>query len=98
MNESIKITGTELRAILDEYKFDPDVMCDDPQKVRVAKMALERIGESDRIIYCLYLDQESSRKVGKLLGVSHSTILKQLQRIKAEILYQIMIINEELED
>ena len=98
MSSEIKITGAELRAIMDEYKFNDDVMCDDPQKVRVAKMALQKISESDRIIYCLYLDQQSSRKVGKILGVSHSTILKQLQRIRQELLYQIMSIDEELED
>lgn len=98
MSSEIKITGAELRAIMDEYKFNDDVMCDDPQKVRVAKMALQKISESDRIIYCLYLDQQSSRKVGKILGVSHSTILKQLQRIRQELLYQIMSIDEDLED
>jgi DNA-directed RNA polymerase specialized sigma subunit len=98
MSSEIKITGTELRAIMDEYKFNDDVMCDDSQKVRVAKMALQKISESDRIIYCLYLDQQSSRKVGKILGVSHSTILKQLQRIRQELLYQIMSIDEDLED
>lgn len=91
MNEpQPKITGKELRSILGEYEYNDDVMCEDTAKVRAAKKALQNISESDRIIYCLYLDQQSSRKVGKLLGVSHSTILKQLQRIKAELLYQIM--------
>ena len=50
------------------------------------KWALSKIPDADRIIYCLWLDLESSRKVGKILGVSHSTILKELKRIKNEIL------------
>ena len=98
MENKIKITGKELRAIMSEYEYNEDIMCDDSQKVRVAKMALSKLPESDRIIYTLYLDRQSSRAVGQILGVSHSTVLKQLQRIKQEILYQIMILNEDLED
>lgn len=96
----IGITGNELRGIMSDYAFNDDIMCEDPQKVRVAKIALSRLNESDRIIFCLALDQESSRKVGKILGVSHSTVLKQLKRIRRELLYQVMEVlkTEDLED
>lgn len=101
--EKTKITGTELRAIMAEYAYDPDDIFDnDSQKVRIAKMALQRLSEADRILFCLCLDRGSSRAVGKLLGCSHSTVLKQIQRIKQDITYHIFNIlketNETLED
>ncbi len=100
MAEQPKITGKELRGILAEYAYDDDIMNDEPQKVRVTKMALSRLPDADRIIFCLALDKESSREVGKILGCSHSTVLKQLQRIKKDIVYNIMQIlqDEPLED
>lgn len=97
---NIKITPKELKDILKEYEFNDDIMCEDSQKVRIAKMALSRINESDRIIWCLALEKQSSREVGKILGCSHSLVLKQLKKIKEEILYHIMEIlrTEDLED
>ena len=95
-----RITGKELRDIMADYALDDDIMTTEPQRVRVAKMALSRISEADRIIFCLALDKQSSREVGRILGVSHSTVLKQLQRIKKELLYQVMEVlkTEDLED
>lgn len=98
--EKVNITGNELRAIMSEYAYNPDPMIEDSQKVRLAKMALAKLNEPDRIIWCLYMDKESSREVGKILGCSHSTVLKQLQKIKKDIMYNIMELskNEPMED
>lgn len=85
---------------MSEYAYNPDPMIEDSQKVRLAKMALAKLNEPDRIIWCLYMDKESSREVGKILGCSHSTVLKQLQKIKKDIMYNIMELskNEPMED
>ena len=100
METNINITPKELRDIMDEYKFNPDPMVTDSQKVRIAKMALARINEPDRIIFCLALDKESSREVGKILGCSHSTVLKQLAKIRKDLMREVMLImeHEDLED
>jgi DNA-directed RNA polymerase specialized sigma subunit len=84
--DTIKISANELKEILKEYEYEDNVMTEDDPRVTSIKWALSQIPDADRIIYCLWLDQESSRKVGKILGVSHSTILKELKRIKNEIL------------
>lgn len=84
--DTIKISPTELKAILKEYSYEEDIFTEDDPRVQTVKWALSQIPDADRIIFCLWLDQESSRKVGKILGVSHSTILKELKRIKKEIL------------
>ena len=89
--EKIDINPDELRAIMVEYEYNPDVMCDDDERVILVKRALTKISKPDKILFCLYMDQGSSRKVGKILGVSHSAILKEIKRIKGEIRYQIMI-------
>ena len=84
--DTIKISPPELKAILKEYSYEEDIFTEDDPRVQTVKWALSQIPDADRIIFCLWLDQESSRKVGKILGVSHSTILKELKRIKKEIL------------
>lgn len=97
---NVNITAKEIKDILEDYKYDPDIMNDDPQKVRLAKMAIAKLSGPDRIIWCLAMDKQSSREVGKILGCSHSTVLKQLQKIKMEIMYHIMTFakTEPLED
>ena len=82
----LRIAPNELRKIIDEYRPDDDIMRDDDDRVYQIKKALWQLSEPEKIIFCLYLDQRSSRKVGKLLGVSHSTILNEIKIIKAKIL------------
>ena len=91
---TIEIDPNELKAIMDEYEYKPDVMTKDDVRVIKIKKALGKLDVPDRVIFCLYMDLGASRKVGKVLGVSHSTILKEINRIKMEIRYQVMIDNE----
>ena len=91
MEQKIEITPSELRAIMKEYEYDPDIMCEDDERVIKIKRALQKLQDSDRILWCLYMDLGASRKVGSVLHVSHSTVLKEINRIKMEIRYQMMI-------
>lgn len=91
---TIEIDPNELKAIMAEYEYKPDVMTKDDVRVIKIKKALGKLDVPDRVIFCLYMDLGASRKVGKVLGVSHSTILKEINRIKMEIRYQVMIDNE----
>ena len=84
--ETIRISASELKDILKEYEYEENIFTLDDPRVVAIKWALSKIPDADRILYCLWLDLESSRKVGRILGVSHSTILKELKRIKNEIL------------
>lgn len=88
--ELLNIKPEELRAILKEYEYNDDIMCDDDERVRAIKKALTKLTVADRTLFVLYMDLGASRKVGKVLGVSHSTILKEINRIKMEIRYQMM--------
>lgn len=92
--QTLKISPEELRAIMKEYEYDDDVMNDEDERVRKVKRAMTKLQMADRIIWVLYMELGASRKVGRVLGVSHSTILKEVNRIKREIRYQIMIDDE----
>lgn len=88
--EPIQIKPEELRAILADYQYDDDIMNDDDERVLEIKKAISRLSEPDRIIFCLYIDIGSSRKLGRILGVSRSTVLKEIARIKLEIRHLMM--------
>ena len=82
----IKITPDELHAIMKEYEYDPDPMNDEDERSLAIKKAMTKLLESERIIFCLYMELGSSRKLGRLLGgISHSTVLKEINRIKEKI-------------
>ena len=82
----IGIDKEQLKQIMADYKFDDDIMCEDDEKVRDIKYALQQLPEADRIIFILQTDIQSQRKVGNILGVSHTAIGKECKRIKAKIL------------
>lgn len=84
------INPEELKAILADYKYNDDIMCDDDERVLAVKKAISKLNDPDRIIFCLYMDLGGSRKVGKVLGVSRTTVLKEINRIKMEIRYLMM--------
>lgn len=84
------INPEELKAILADYKYNDDIMCDDDERVLAIKKAISKLNDPDRIIFCLYMDLGGSRKVGKVLGVSRTTVLKEINRIKMEIRYLMM--------
>lgn len=82
----ITLTSSELRAIMAEYAYEESIFNDEDDKATKVKKALSKINEADRILYCLYLEYGSSRKVGKILGCSRTTILKLVTKIRQEII------------
>lgn len=82
----IGINKDQLKLIMADYKFDDDVMCEDDDRVRDIKYALTKLPEADRVIFILQTDIQSQRKVGDILGVSHTAIGKECKRIREKIL------------
>ena len=77
-------TYKDIRA---DYVFNPDIMNDEPERVRLVKYIVqERLNQVDRTLIILYADCQSYRKLGKRLGLSHTTIRGEIVRIKAEII------------
>lgn len=85
MNE--KEVVRDYKSIREDYKFNPDIFNDEPEKVaRVKYIINNRLNQVDRTLIILYADCQSYRKLGKRLGLSHTTIRGEIMRIKAEIL------------
>lgn len=79
----ISITKNELKNIMEQ--FNPDMLTDSEEIYRY-KEAIQNLEKSDAIIFSLYAELASERKVAELLGVSITPIHKTLTRIKKEIL------------
>ena len=79
----IDIKPQELRNIMEQFKPDP---LRDNEKFYRYKEAMEHLERSDQIIFSLYAELESERKVADLLGVSRSPIHKIITKIRKEIL------------
>lgn len=85
MNE--KEIVRDYKTIREDYTFNPDIFNDEPEKVaRVKYIINKRLNQVDRTLIILYTDCQSYRKLGKRLGLSHTTIRGEIMRIKAEIL------------
>lgn len=76
---------SNLNKVMDGYKPDESIWRDYDDDMLLLKRALDNLSDADRIIFVLYAEYGSLRKVGKQLGVSHSIIYKNISRIKKEI-------------
>lgn len=82
-----QLTPKDVRDILEDYAYDDDIMNNEDERTLAIKEAMTHLPVADRIIFCLYLELGSSRTLGKFLGgISHSTILKEIKRIRQTIL------------
>ena len=79
---TIEITKAELKNIMEQ--FEPDLIRDNEETYRY-KEAIQTLEKSDQIIFSLYAELESERKVAELLGVSRSPIHKIIAKIRKEI-------------
>lgn len=81
-----------IQKIEEEYKPDLTIWNEDDEDMTLLKKTLMKLNESDRIIMLLYAETQSLREVGKMLGVSHTIIFKEIKRIKKEM-YDIFKLN-----
>lgn len=79
---TIEVTKEEIRNIMEQ--FEPDVLMD-TEEAYAYKKAIKTLDKSDQIIFALYAELESERKVAELLGVSRSPIHKILSKIREQI-------------
>lgn len=87
--EKINITPKELRAICKEYEYDEQahLLLDEGEDERphLIKKAMTNLDQSDYIIFCLYMEYKSERKVASLLGCSRTPLHNNLVRTKEQI-------------
>lgn len=87
--EKINITPKELRAICKEYEYNEQehLMLDEGEDERphLIKKAMTHLDKSDFIIFCLYMEFKSERKVASLLGCSRTPLHNNLAKTKEQL-------------
>ena len=78
---------TDFRKTKEDYVYNPDIMDgEDERTARIKEIIDTKLSLADKTIILLYVDCQSYRKLGARLGVSHTTIRRDVQRIKKIIL------------
>ena len=85
-NSEMKITSEELKAIMADYEYNPDILSEEDERTIKIKHALTKIPLADKIIFCLQTDIQSFRKVGNILGISYTSVFNEFKRIRNEII------------
>lgn len=75
-----------IKRVMEDYEPDESIWREYSDDILNIKQAMDALSDADRIIFVLYCEYGSLRKVGKRLGVSHSIIYKNVRRIKEEML------------
>lgn len=83
--KKIMITPQELRRIVEDFTFDENDTLNYTDEQLEIFSKYNGLEQSDRIILALYAEYQSLRKVAKILGVSRTTITKQIKMIKNQI-------------
>lgn len=70
-----------------DYEYSPDVMSEEDERTtRIKEIIHKNLNTADRTIILLYIDLQSYRKLGVMLGLSHMTVRREVIRIKNEIM------------
>lgn len=75
----------ELKKIMEDYQPDYSIWSNDNEQMTKLKEAVQQLDDADRIIFVLYAETGSLREVGKILGVSHTTVFKTIKEIRTKI-------------
>ena len=76
----------EYKEIRQDYAPDFSIFNDEPDKVRRVKEIIARLPDVDRVLFLMYVDCGSLRKLSARLGISYVTLQKEIARIRKKIL------------
>lgn len=81
-----------IKEIIEEYEPDNNnIWSESSEDIRILKESIMNLPSANRIIFLLYSELASYRKVAKKLGVSHTIIYKQIKSIREDIRDWIML-------
>ena len=84
----VTLNGDELKRMLKDYEYDPVTEFWDEEGDERAwdiKRTLSQLDVSERLIFVLYLETQSERELGQLLGCSRTPVSRELKKIKEKI-------------
>lgn len=78
--------NVNLDVLLEEYNLDfNDIFTDVDERLLQMEYKLKNLTFSDKIVLILYAELKSYRKVAKVLGFSHSTVMKHIKEIREKL-------------
>ena len=84
----VTLNGDELKRMLKDYEYDTVTEFwdeDGDERAWDIKRALSQLDVSERLIFVLYLETQSERELGQLLGCSRTPVSRELKKIKEKI-------------
>ncbi len=87
MEYNLVKASERLKEIRPDYAWDPSIFTEDDPRVDAVRCIIDtRLSTADRTIILLYIDCQSYRELGRLLGFSQMTAFKEVKRIKRRII------------
>lgn len=84
--ETIELTQKDVKTICQDYRItESDYMELDDEQLKL-KEAINSLPASDYVMFCLYTELASERKLAKMLGLSRTPISRELRRIRGIII------------
>lgn len=80
MTEELK---NSINVLNEELANNESIWNDEDESIYWLKKSLNHLTQPDKVIMLLYIQLASLREVGKVLGLSHTIIRKEITRIKA---------------
>ena len=78
-----KMIKIDMDMLIEEYNLDwDDIFLDVDERLLQIEGKLKKMSFSDKIILIIYAEVKSYRKVAKVLGFSHSTVMKRIKEIR----------------
>lgn len=75
----------DINKLIMEYEPDDSIWREEDDIVYNYKKAISKLDNADKVIFLLYVHTQSLRETGKILGVSHTTVFKEIKIIKDKI-------------
>lgn len=75
----------DVQKMIKQYQPNIDIFSGDTEDMIILKNAVLSLPPADKIIFLLYAETGSLRKVGVILGVSHTICYREIKRIRAMI-------------
>lgn len=80
-----KISGIDIDAIIEEYNIDNTMFSDVDYRLFAIADKWKSLSKADKTLIILYAETGSYRDVGSLLGISHTTISRFIDKIRKKL-------------
>lgn len=80
-----KMSNVDLDELLKDYELDFGVFTELDDRLLEIEDKYIALNVPERIVLILYAELKSYRKVAKILGFSHSTVMKHIKEIRGKL-------------